>query len=395
MPIERTARIQPVAWLHLGFALTGIGTTLLGCILPTLSILWHMNDDRAGILFAAQFSGSALGALLVGSNFFSSMVRGYLLLITSAVGIFLFASFSPWLPFFSFGLGLGLTMTATSMLVGSTFVVRRGAVLSLLNATWAIGAALSPAIVSLWISRWCLIYFFLAFALALAVTFAAIWHSRNPFSAATDGNVTKVGNSATGVGLIFIFAALAFLYVGVEVSVSGWMMAYVRRLVLSSKPWAPVATSLFWIALLSGRAIAPAVLRWISEAKLFTASLVVAFTSVGMLLLSQNPVPILLSAAFAGLALGPIYPLCLARALTAMKDSPKTKWVFAVAGLGGAFLPWMTGKLSAHTASLRVGLLVPVFALAAMMILNRMTGASEVLVGERTSLIKSRENVST
>ncbi len=394
MPIERTARMQPVAWLHLGFALTGIGTTLLGCILPTLSILWHMNDDRAGILFAAQFSGSALGALLVGSNFFSSMVRGYLLLITSAVGIFLFASFSPWLPFFSFGLGLGLTMTATSMLVGSTFVVRRGAVLSLLNATWAIGAALSPAVVSLWISRWSLVYLFLAFALALAVTFAAIWHNRDPFSAA-DGNVPKIGNSATGVGLIFIFAALAFLYVGVEVSVSGWMMAYVRRLVLSSKTWAPVATSLFWIALLSGRAIAPAVLRWISEAKLFTASLAVAFTSIGMLLLSQNPVPILLSAAFAGLALGPIYPLCLARALAAMKDSPNTKWVFAVAGLGGAFLPWMTGKLSAHTASLRVGLLVPVFALAAMMILNRMTATAELLVDKRTSLIKSRENVST
>jgi fucose permease len=152
---------------------------------------------------------------------------------------------------------------------------------------------------------------------------------------------------------------------------------------------------LFWIALLSGRAIAPAVLRWISEAKLFTASLVVAFTSVGMLLLSQNPVPILLSAAFTGLALGPIYPLCLARALTAMKDSPKTKWVFAVAGLGGAFLPWMTGKLSAHTASLRVGLLVPVFALAAMMILNRMTATAELLADKRISLIKSRENVST
>jgi FHS family glucose/mannose:H+ symporter-like MFS transporter len=146
MRIERSARVRPVPWLHVGFALTGIGTTLLGCILPALSTIWHMNDDRAGILFAAQFSGSALGALFVGTNFFSSVVRGYLLLIASAVSIAWFADSRSWLSFFSFGLGLGLTMTATSMLIGSTFVTRRGAALSLLNASWAIGAALSPTI---------------------------------------------------------------------------------------------------------------------------------------------------------------------------------------------------------------------------------------------------------
>jgi fucose permease len=329
-----------------------------------------MNDDRAGILFAAQFSGSALGALFVGTNFFSSVVRGYLLLIASAVSIAWFADSRSWLSFFSFGLGLGLTMTATSMLIGSTFVTRRGAALSLLNASWAIGAALSPTIASLWITRESPTRLFLGLALALAlvVTLIVIGQYSKGISPGAQ-NAPEIASNPKHFRLVLVFAVLAFLYVGVEVSVSGWMMAYVHRLVLSSKLWAPLATSFFWIALVCGRTLAPGVLRVVSEAELFAASLGIAFMSVVVLLLSQTPVPIVLSAALAGLALGPIFPLCLAAGLVAMNDSPRTKWIFAISGLGGAVLPWMTGKLSAQHGSLRNGLIIPVLALSAMIIL--------------------------
>jgi fucose permease len=49
-------------------------------------------------------------------------------------------------------------------------------------------------------------------------------------------------------------------------------------------------------------------------------------------------------------------------------ESPHTKWLFSVAGMGGSVLPWCTGKLSTHTGSLRDGLLVPVFALGIMIL---------------------------
>src|SRR5258708_6015641 len=104
MPGERRSRAQLVAWLHAGFALTGI-------------------------LCAAQFSGSALGALLVRNDFFRSLVRGYFLLIASAILVTFFTGFVEVLLFLAFGLGLGLTMTATSMLIGSTSLGNRGAAL--------------------------------------------------------------------------------------------------------------------------------------------------------------------------------------------------------------------------------------------------------------------------
>jgi FHS family glucose/mannose:H+ symporter-like MFS transporter len=300
------------------------------------------------------------------------------LLIASALAIAFFTDFFQVLRFLSFGLGLGLTMTATSMLIGTMYIGKRGAALSLLNASWAIGAVLCPAIASLWITRWSPTYLFFALAVVLAGMLAVIAKHRKAFSSA-DGGAPEIETEHRHLQFVFIFAALASLYVGVEVTISGWMMTYVHRLPVANKQWAPIATSCFWIALLCGRMLAPAVLRRVSEAQLLNSSLAMGLISTVLLLLSHTPMAIILSAGSAGLMLGPIFPLCLAKALAFMNDSPKAKWIFSISGLGGAVLPWMTGRLSAHSGSLRVGLLVPVFALGAMVILNRVKPTGEFL----------------
>ena len=173
---------------------------------------------------------------------------------------------------------------------------------------------------------------------------------------------------------VLIIAIIGFLYVGTEVSISGWMMTYVGRLPISSQAWAPIATSCFWVALLCGRTLVPIVVRWLSEAQLLTSSLAAAFLCAVLLLLSRVPLAIVLSATLAGLMLAPIFPLALAKVLTLSHGSPETKWVFAISGLGGAVLPWITGELSDHSGSLRIGLLVPVFALGTMIILDHLGG---------------------
>jgi FHS family glucose/mannose:H+ symporter-like MFS transporter len=372
MPGERRSRAQPVAWLYVGCALTGVGTTLLGCILPTLHTSWHLDDRRAGILFASQFTGSALGALLVRSDFFRSLMGGYFLLIASAVSLTFFTGSVEALLFLAFGLGLGLTMTATSMLVGRTFLGNRGAALSVLNAVWGIGAALTPLIASLWVGCWPPTYLFLILAAVLTVTFLLIGKNRATFVGGAR-NAALDASGRTQLKLISMIAVISFLYVGTEVSVSGWMMTYVGRLPISSKAWAPIAASCFWVAVICGRTLVPAIVRWLSEAQLLTSSLTMAFIGILLLLLSNVPPAIVLSATLAGLALAPIFPLCLAKVLKLTHDSPDSKWIFAISGLGGAVLPWITGELSTHSGSLRIGLLVPVFALGTMMILDRLS----------------------
>jgi FHS family glucose/mannose:H+ symporter-like MFS transporter len=359
-------RLISVIWLHIAFAATGFGTTLLGCLLPTLHSAWNLTDAQAGFLFACQFTGASIGALLVREDLFRSIQQGYLVMVAGAIALGALPGYAAAVVFFFFGLGMGCAMTAINM-IGGTVFEHPGAALSLLNASWIVGAALSPEIATRWVryARPMQIYF------VIAVAFAVIVLILRHYRASLLGNNIwrlRVDEGATLWLRISGFSLLGFLYVGVEVSVSGWMMTFVHRLPIGGGLWAALITSCFWLALLCGRLLAPAVLLQVSESRLLLAAMIVACCSIISILLNHSPFAILLSVISAGLALAPIFPLCASRVLALTHESPQTKWLFSVAGMGGSVLPWFTGRLSTHTGSLRDGLLVPVFALGIMIV---------------------------
>jgi MFS transporter, FHS family, glucose/mannose:H+ symporter len=359
-------RLISVVWLHVAFAATGFGTTLLGCLLPALHSAWDLTDAQAGFLFACQFTGAALGALMVRKDLFRSIQQGYLVMVAGAVVLGTLHGYAAAVVFFFFGVGMGLAMTSINM-IGGTVFERPGAALSLLNASWIVGAALSPEIATRWVryERPMQIYFVVAVAFAVI---ALILRRYRVNLLGDNIRRLRVSEGATPWLLISGFSLLGFLYVGVEVSVSGWMMTFVHRLPIGGGLWAALITSCFWLALLCGRILAPAVLLQVSESRMLLAAMIVACCSVLSILLNHSPAAILVSAVIAGLALAPIFPLCASRVLALTHESPQTKWLFCVAGMGGSVLPWLTGRLSTHTGSLRDGLLVPVFALGIMLV---------------------------
>jgi FHS family glucose/mannose:H+ symporter-like MFS transporter len=358
--------------LYFGFVLTGIGTTLLGCALPALSTVWKLNDSGSGFLFAAQFIGSSSGALLVQSRLDSSILRGYFLMVACGTLIaFSRGHFTP-LFFMGFGLGLGSAMTATSMTFGRMFHKSRGASQSLLNAAWGFGAVICPWIASSWAHFHASHWLFLGIAMAALLPLLYLLSQRSSLAAHAE-EITALSNTRAGLSLLIPLAVFAFLYVGVESSVGGWMMTYIHRLPLSSEVFAPVVTSLFWIALLCGRTAVPVVLKRTSESRLLTVSLSVALASMGLLLLSHTSFLSLASATLIGLTLAPVFPLCISRLLGLTDKPSQSRWVFAISGLGGAVLPWMTGQLAVFQSSLRIGLLVPLLAMGIMLLLHLRT----------------------
>lgn len=353
--------------MQLAFALTGVGTTLLGSLLPNLSLNWHLDDRRAGFFFAAQFCGSAIGALLVGSNFFRSALRGYLLLVISALSIALVRGDARMLLFITFGLGLGLAETSTSMWMGKIFPTRRGAVLSVLNAWWCFGAMVSAPLASVWVSRFSPERFYPVLGTVVVLTLIPVLSNQQ--SAFEETRKAESVNKEIDWKRVAMFAVIAFLYVGSETSIGGWLMSYVHRLATANDFLAPLATSCFWLALLCGRTISPWLLRRINELQLLTYTVVGAFASVVMLLLLRAPLATVFSATCTGLMLGPIFPLCMARILALMHDSPRSKWTFSLSGVGAAALPALTGEVSTRAGSLHSGLLVPAVALCVMSIM--------------------------
>ena len=363
---SRSCLLEPL--LHLGFALTGVGTVLLGCILPRLSAQWNLRDKDAGLLLLVQFAASALGALLVRRNLWKTLAYGYGLFGAGSICIFLLQQKS--LPAFAmYGLGLGLAMTSTSMLTGRRYPQRMGAALALLNFSWSAGSVACPLLAAemlrhapssnafAWVGL-------MALPFALLPTLA----KRNDPDASPT-SVTALARNREATTILY-FALLAFLYVGIEASVGNWMSTYATRAAAWTFAGSSLAVAVFWAALLLGRAITPAMLAWLPESRLYEASVAATLAGVSLLLVAHRPQSILAGSAFTGLALAPVFPLILAQFLEKVGGSRNAGWVFAVAGLGGAVFSWLTGWISTGTGSLRRGLLVPGAAALLMLMLS-------------------------
>ncbi len=152
------------------------------------------------------------------------------------------------------------------------------------------------------------------------------------------------------------------------------MLTYVHRLDFQLSAAPPLAASCFWLSLLVGRGVAPAVLLRVREEALLAVALVSAFVGVAALLTLHSLPAVMLSAAVAGFSMAPIFPVCVSIFMSIARNPAQTRWMFAIAGLGSATLPWATGQLAARTGSLHTGLLVPLMALGLMLVMMRWPG---------------------
>jgi FHS family glucose/mannose:H+ symporter-like MFS transporter len=361
----RLRLLEPL--LHLGFALTGVGTVLLGSILPRLSAQWHLRDKDAGLLLLVQFAMSASGALLVRRNFWKTLACGYGLMSGGALAIFLLQQRS--LPAFGvYGLGLGLAMTSTNMLTGRRYPERMGAALALLNFSWSAGSVACPLLAAQFLRHGTASSAYVLVGLtALPFAFLPLLGSEDDLHASAVHGPAPAG--VTEATTIAYFAFLAFLYVGIEATVGNWMSTYASRTTAWTFAGSTLAVAVFWAALLLGRALTPVMLTRMPEQRLYRVCVVVTIAGVLVLLSAHSPLSILSGSAVTGLSLAPLFPLTLALFLAEIGESNNAGWVFAVAGLGGAVLSWLTGIVSNDTGSLRIGLVVPGFAAVLMLLM--------------------------
>lgn len=355
--------------------ITGIGLTLLGSALPALAALWRLDDAHSGRLLLAVFAGSAIGALLVRPPFHRTLAAAMAMIGISMAGLALCGGHALFLLFLLFGTGLGLAMTANSVLTGDRYRERRAAMLTLLNFSWSAGAAVSPFTVQFVIHRAGVYGLFWCFAAAGAMSaILALLLSDQPASGPRESLPASAATVHRSSGVVAFFAIFGLLYCGTEAALGGWVLTYVHRLHFQISAAPPLAASCFWLSLLIGRAVAPAVLLRVREELLLAVALICAFVGVALLLTMHTLPAVMLSAALAGFSMAPIFPVCVSIFMALTSDPAQTRWMFAIAGLGSATLPWATGQLAERTGSLHTGLLVPLLALGAMLVMMRWPG---------------------
>ena len=361
--------------LYSGFAATGIGMSLPGSVLPALLARLSLNDNQAGFFFFVGWLGTSIGALLVRRSRVASIALASSLTALGSSGL-AYSNHHSWLTLMAcyaamacYGTGLGMAMTAISLHQAALHVEHRAMELNRLNLIWALGALAGPVLGahSLRVASVRSIYssiglFFALFALWVFV------RERDVAVAETAGieNVSRGRGQWPLAAWPLPILLVIFLPTGMEASMGAWTAAYVQR---SHQAIATTVTagSCFWLGLLLSRAVSTFLLQKRRvERTLLTASLLVLVTGSAVLMATTATTSTLPALFLIGFGLGPVYPLLLAIALAFSDATP----IFFLAGLGSAFMPWLTGIVSAQAHSLRIGLVVPLAASVAMLLLS-------------------------
>lgn len=370
-------RLQLLFITHAGFILVGIVTILPGPLLPLLAAKWSLNDAEASIFFIAQFTGSLLGATIMSRlikrlGFLRTLALGYALLVVGLVGLTR-SSWAAGLAAISlFSMGVGLIIPVTNLLMSELSVERQAAALNVLNLFWGIGAVASQLFVNYFAFKQNIPA--LLFTLAVVSALVGLCFLR-PSTAVVNHRVEAKSSVSLPIwttAFALLTGAFVFFCVGVESSLSGWIASYSSRLSGSAgNVWIPV-NSIFWAAVLTGRAASPALLKRLTEKTLLLSGISVLLSGILLLLATTNFTVMALGTALAGLGTSTIYPTTIARFTKHFgpQATRKAGPLFFMAALGSAVVTWLVGFISTASASLRTGLWLTALCAAMMLALQ-------------------------
>jgi MFS transporter, FHS family, glucose/mannose:H+ symporter len=376
IPVDEMSRKRGATAAIFGaFVVAGVITTLLGPILPVLIGRWSLTDERAGIFFICQFGTSlagvaSLSALLPRLKYRATFAVGYTIIAAGIAGLNSPHHVGGLIATCLYGYGLGLALPASNLWVAEVAGSRRVAALSLLNFTWGIGAiACSPFV--LIAQNHGAISLFLYSVAGLALVVALILFTIDLEPASRHQAEATMGDSGESIITAMAMGALFFLYVGVENCVGGWVAALAKRTSVPAGGFWALAPMFFWGGLLSGRALVPIIPLRKREKLLVRIGLTMGLISGIVLLKASTFAGIAACVAVSGLGFAAIYPVLVT--WMAKHFGERTRRIgsvmFALAGLGGAVMPWFVGFFSTRFGALQIGLVVPVISCCVMLAL--------------------------
>jgi FHS family glucose/mannose:H+ symporter-like MFS transporter len=353
---------------QIAFLPTGILTTLLGPLLPTLIARWTLNDAQAGDLFLIQFLASLLGVQLSGVllsrlGFRPAFLCGLLMMSAGAATLLLGSAWTGMASVAVYGFGIGLIVPTDSLLIAEVSSASRTSAVSLLNFFWGVGAVLCSVLVA-WAGLHKMLPLFLgSVSLFLVLLAFAMRGLPFPKAAPASDRAPRWGHLAKSPAF-WLFAAVFFLYPGAETAVGGWIGSYVSRLGPTEAKMAPLMPAFFWTALTVGRALGTFFLSYFSERRVLRIGYAMASAGIVLMLWASALSGVIIGALITGLSFATLYPITVARLSQRFGVAARSigAFMFSLASVGPAVIPWLVGVISQTTGSLRSGLFLPLAA---------------------------------
>jgi len=363
-----------VLWLAAGFLLAGLGTVMLGPILPSLLHDWRLTDQQGGLLLAAKFVGSFLGGVSVPRRLRFGVLGG-MAFACAGFGAFALsgglASGAGCL--FVGGFGLGQIIASTNIVVGRRYREHTGSALASVNFFWSLGAVACGVIAAAVMPRFHLRGPLLTFAgMFLLVGLGGFLNPSR--GEARQGEPLMSDAEALPVSVLVRFAVLLFLYGGLETCMTGWLTTYTLRFSDVRLMGGQSAIVLLWSALTVGRAVSSAALRVMREATMQRIGLGLSALLIAALVTTRHGPLLSLYCVLLGLSLAPFFPTTFALLMKRRPTAREAGFILAVSGLGAALFPWMMGLVSTLSGSLRIAMVVPLGLALGLLLLSLING---------------------
>jgi len=354
-------------WLAVDFLQAGLGTVLLGPLLPAVAHAWHLTDAQSGLLLLAKFVGAFVGGVTVPRRLGVGIFLGSLLAFGGFAAFALSHALMPGcIALFVSGVGLGQIIASTNILAGRRYRAHTGSWLASLNFFWSFGAVITGVLVAAFIPHFGLRNPLLCFAALYFVSGMGglVRHTRSAGEVEHESEPPR----SVGVRTIGFFAMLLFLYGGLETCLTAWITTFTIRFSDLHLLGGQSGVVLLWASLTGGRAVASVALRHASEQLVQRAGLLLASVVIAVLAYAHHGWALSACCILLGLGLAPFFPATFALLMGKQPPARVAGFILAVSGLGAALFPWMMGVLSTHTGSLRIAMAVP-WVLAVLLLL--------------------------
>ncbi len=359
-----------VVWLAIGFLLAGLGTVMLGPLMPTLLHDWRLTDQQGGLLLAAKFVGSFLGGVSVPRRLRLGVLGG-MAFACAGFGTFALSVglVSGAACLFVGGFGLGQIIASTNIVIGRRYRDHTGSALASVNFFWSLGAVTCGVIAAAALPRFHMRGPLLTFAgLFLVTGLGGLLNPSRKAAATEESSATEA--PPLPMPMLVRFAVLLFLYGGLETCMTGWLTTYTLRFSDVRLLGGQSAIVLLWSALTAGRALSSAALRVMREATLQRIGLGFSALLIAALVTTRHGPLLSLYCVLLGLSLAPFFPTTFALLMKRRPTAREAGFILAVSGLGAALFPWLMGFVSTQSGSLRVAMAVPLGLALILLILS-------------------------
>lgn len=327
-----------------------------GPVLPQLALQTQTDLGQMGVVFTARALGVFWGSLFSGQiydRFPRHPVLGGALLVMALTFAAAPLFHSLWLLLFIvfvMGIAAGIVIVGGNTLLMWVHPGNLGPWINGMNFFGALGSFLAPIFITAFLTGqgeirgafW---------ILALGIAGAALWALLVPSPAMAGKNEEHHPAAPQPMrwGIVWPFALVFLLYVGIEVSVGGWIYTYTLAMHAGSSTSAGLMTSAFWASIAIGRLLAiPLSSRWRARTILVFDFAGALLSLAGMILFSRSLAALWVSTIGLGLCLASLFPTWLTFAGRRIQITGKVNGIFfASTALGGMTIPWLSGQVFA------------------------------------------------